>query len=365
LQAFDGARFAAPSFEGRGNIGEICLIMGEPQQTIAVAGATPFAFVLAGLLAADHGCKVFMVAGAPSQHDVPPPPSFSIAPVTRPETLQLASANAPEIMRRIAKISPASIDRTDVLVSAVTPWHAAALSHFRHIATGLGHMVERLADTPDGGGMALRIRDVTRLSPAPFLANMRDWTYRIGVEWVEDANALTLRRNGTAQLGEMAIDRLVLADDAAMLSRLGPTSRNEIGKSREHVAYIAERRHGVDDPHLMVPAGTLLSPLRDGTLAIFADNANGLADARVAACLPDGAVIRRAAQRQYRQFRTHDGAPVTGTPKGSRLYVTAGLGMLDIALAPVIARHICGEAHGFEAEWCAMRSPAREMPAGV
>lgn len=337
--------------------------MGEPQQTIAVAGRTPFAFVLAGLLAADHGHKVHVIAPTPSAHAVPPPPSLTVGPVTRPETLSLVSIHGPDMMRRIARIAPAAIDRTDLVIRATTPHHATALSHFRHLATGFGHVVERLADVSGHGGMAVRVRDLTRLSPTPFLANVRDWASGIGLEWLDDPGLLTVRRNGTAQLGDMPVDRLVLADDEAILAHLGPGQRNQIGKSAGHMAYIVEAGHGAGDPELILPAGTLLSPQRDGTLAIHADNTGGLADARAAAALPAGA--RRAASRAYGRFITHDGAPVVGTPKGSRLYIAAGLGVLDIALAPVIARHICGEAHGFEAEWCGMRSPARDMGGSI
>lgn len=339
--------------------------MAEAQQTIAVAGGTPFAFVLAGLLAADHGHEVHIVAPAPSLHGVPLPPSFSIAPVTRPETLNLASSGAPEIMRRLAKVAPSAIDRTDLIVRATTAHHAKALSHFRHLAAGMEHVVERLADSRDGTGMAVRIRDVTRLSATPFLANVEEWTSRIGLNLVEDPDALKVRRNGITQLGNMDVDLLVLADDDAILAHLGAARLDRIGENLACTAYIAEAGHGIDDPQLALPAGTLLNPQRDGTLAIFADNSGGLADARVAAFLTEGTTVRRAAMRSFSRFRTHDGAPVVGTPKGSRLYVAAGLGPLDIALAPVIARHISGRAHGFEAEWCGMRAPTRAMSGSV
>ncbi|WP_196259200.1 hypothetical protein [Pelagibacterium limicola] len=333
--------------------------MGEPQQTIAVAGSTPFAFVLAGLLAADHGRKVFVIAGPPSPHGVPPPPSLSVAPLTRPETLQLAAANAPDIMRRIAKVAPAAFDRTDLTVHATTPYHATALSHFRHLGAGLGLAVERLPSSEDG--LSLRVRDVTRLSPTPFLAHVRQWASRIGLEWVEDRASLSIRRSGAARLGSDDIDQLVLADDEAIFEHLDPNLCQAIGFGVARTAFLAERGHGLTDVDLRLPDGTLLSPCRDGTLLAYADSGDGLADARVAASLPEAADTRQAAVRHYRQLRTHDGGPVVGMPKGSRIYLSVGLGMLDIALAPVIARHICGLGHGLEAEWCGLRTPGRSM----
>lgn len=336
--------------------------MGEPQQTIAVAGRTPFAFVLAGLLAADHGCRVHIIAPAPSPHTVPPPPSLSIAPVTRLDTLSLVAAHAPDMMRRLARIAPTAIDRSDLVIRATTPFHATALSHFRHLATGFGYMVERQADDA-GSGATLRVRDIERFSPAPFLTAVKDWAAGIGLEWVDDPSLLAVRRNGTAQLSDTPVDRLVLADDEAILAHLSPGQLSQIGKSVTHMAYIAEAGHGVDDPELVLPTGTLLNRQRDGTLAIHADNTHGLADARAATVLPAG--TRRAAARPYTRLITHDGAPVVGSPKGSRAYVVAGLGPLDIALAPVIARHICGKAHGFEAEWCGMRGPNRDMGSSI
>ncbi len=338
--------------------------MGEPQQSIAVAGATPFAFVLAGLLAADHGRKVFVVAETPSAHAVPPPPSFALAPVTRPETLHLATVNAPDMMRRIGRAAPESIERTDVVIRATTAYHATALSHFRHLAAGFGQVVERLAGAADGQGMTVRIRDTLKLSPRPYFENVRAWASNIGLEWVAP-DALTVRRNGTAALGDTAIDQVVLADDEAILRHLDETVAGDLGVAVEHMAYVAERGHGVGVPALAVPDGVLLNPRKDSALSLYADNSGGLAEARVAACLPDGAAARRAATRRYRVLRSHDGAPLIGMPRRSRVYIAAGLGTLDIALAPVIARHICGKAHGFEAEWCGLRSPGRDMTGSI
>lgn len=333
--------------------------MGEVQQTIAVAGATPFAFVLAGLLAADHGRKVYVVAQPPAFDSVPPQPSFSIWPTARPDTLQIVSSNAPEVMRRIGRIAPEAIERTDVVVRADTVYYAEALSHFRHLANGFGHVVERVADAANSEGLAVRIRDVTRLSPAPFLTGARAWAARIGIEWIEDPRAITVRRNGIAQFGELTLDRLVLADDDAIATHLPANVITPIGTFFDQRAYIAEPGHGVIDPQFFLPDGTQLSPLRGGALSIHVDNGDGRGDARAASHLPEG--VRRAATRRYRHFRTHDGAPALGNPKGSRLYLAAGFGALDVALAPVVARHICGEAQGLEAEWCAMHAAMRAM----
>ncbi len=343
----------------RGFIGESYLIMGEAPHTIAVAGTTPFSLVLAGLLAADHGRKVFVVGDRPSVHDVPPPPSFSVTPVTRPQTLQLALASGPDMLRRIGRVAPDAIERTDLLVRAGTPYHETALSHFRHLATGYGQVVER--EDADGGGTILRIRDATRLSPSGLAGHVRDWAERVGIEWIENAKTFSARRNGTALLGGKDIDQLVLADDAAILAWLDASIIERMGRVRDDLAYIAERGHGVALPSLSLADGTLFDPLRDGTLAIHADNTDGLADARIAAALPQGAIVRKAARKGRTRLDTHDGAPVVGTPPRSKVYITAGLGPLDVALAPVIARHIMGEAHGFEAEWCGMRAPGREM----
>lgn len=333
--------------------------MGEAPQTIAVAGTTPFALVLAGLLAADHGRKVYVVGDMPSAHDVPPPPSFSIAPATRPETLHLALTHGPDTLRRIAKVAPEAVERTDLMVRATTAYHATALSHFRHLAVGFGQVVER-EEFGDGEGTILRIRDVTRLSPGAFAGYVREWAGRIGIEWIEDSGALSVRRNGAALLGGEPVDRLVLADDAAIVALLETGAVERIGRVRDHFAYITERGHGVADPAVSLPHGTFLDPQRDGTLAIHADNWDGLADARIAAAL-QGLTARKAARRSYGYLRTHDGAPVVGVPARGRAYIAAGLGALDVALAPVIARHIVGAAHGFEAEWCGQRAPGREM----
>lgn len=333
--------------------------MGEAQQTIAVAGTTPFAFVLAGLLAADHGRKVYVVAPRPSFGAVPPPHSFSLWPTARPETLQLITTSAPEILRRIARIVPEAVERTDVEIRAPRSHHADALSHFRHLANGFGHVVERLAGTQGDEAIGMRMRDVMQLSPAPFLESVRDWASRIGVEWIEDQSALNPRKNGTAQIGEITIDKVVLADDEALTRHVPTATIGQLGQLIDHTAYIAEAGHKVSDPYLAISDTTMLTPLRDGTLAIHVDDSDGLGDARVASHVPHG--VRRAARRRYRSFRPHDGAPIIGTTKGNQIYITAGLGALDVALAPIIARHICGEVHGFEAEWCAMHTPTRAM----
>ena len=167
-----------------------------------------------------------------------------------------------------------------------TPYHETALSHFR-TCDGYGQVVER--EDADEGGTILRIRDATRLSPPALAGHVRGWAERVGIEWIEDANALSVRRNGAALLGGKAIDQLVLADDAAILAWLDTNVIERMGRVRDHLAYIAERGHGVALPSLSLADGTLFDPLRDGTLAIHADDTERLADARIAAALPEGA----------------------------------------------------------------------------
>lgn len=330
---------------------------GQPEN-IAVVGSSPLALLLAGLIAADHSRAVVLFARPFSAHRLARAVPLSLAPLTRPESIRLAGDLAGETVRLFSRIAPGATSRTNAVFSAQGPAAVTALHHFRHIATGFGRVIERLPDA----GLSLMARDCIRFHHAPFAAAAPDWLDGLGVGRIEDTGGLTVRRNGTGQWGEIAFDRVVLADDEALAAHLDAAELEGIASTLPMAAFLTEPVAPLaSDVLAHLDHRVTIAQRRDGALEIVAADDDGLAEARIAASLPAGCTPRRAAQTRFSTLVPLDGAPLVGPLKRSRAFVLAGLGMQDIFLAPALARHICDAAPAEEAQWCAARAATRTL----
>ncbi|SDG36478.1 hypothetical protein [Pelagibacterium luteolum] len=330
-------------------------------KTIAVVGSTPFAWLLAGLLAADHSRAIVLVSAPHDSHRLSLPPSLSVAPITRPETWARLTEIAAPAARRLSRIAPRLARRTDVIFGARSPAARNALSHMRHLMAGFGHAVEPAHAIPDSS--AIRVRDAWAFDGDAFKGAAAPWLAAANVAIVNSASGLKVRRDGSASFGATNFDLVVLADDQSIVDRL----------SAEDVAGFASMANAIGIHTSPVPpmsnAVTIdldsgATMLRDTTGKLIAtaydEDEKGLD--RIRASMPRTIAPRLAAKTRFKCLHTHDGAPVIGTPRRSRMFIIAGLGALDLVFAPMLARLIAGDASGVEAEWAAAHAADLRQP---
>ncbi|WP_421950873.1 hypothetical protein [Pelagibacterium sp.] len=339
--------------------------MTEQAKTIAVVGASPFAWLLAGLLASDHSRAIVLLSPPPNPHALRPLPPLSLAPVTRPETWSILMAHARPALRRLSRIVPAIGERIDMRVGARSAQAMIALSHMRHIAGGFGYPVDPIEKTAHG--MRVGLRDVRSINAAALFAAAPSWLAATNVAVLSSVEGLKIRRDGGARFGATSIDQVILADDDAILRWLDADEIATFARI-EHWAGIetapqrlARYRAGFD-----LDTGTVFAQAGDGVIRAAARNDDGEALARIADCLSLDPAPRLAAQTSLTRLFSHDGAPVLGPTRRDKVFVVAGLGTLDLVLAPLIAGIVSGRASGLEAEWAAahgadLRQPRREF----
>src|SRR5690606_4989961 len=180
-------------------------------------------------------------------------------------------------------------------------------------------------------------------------------------------DGLRLKRDGSASFGAIAIDQVILADDAAILDWLDEGEIAHFARV-EHWLGIetlplrhARYRAGID-----LDTGAVFAQSGDGVIRAAARDDDGDGFETIAASLAHDTAPRLAARTRFRRLATHDGAPAFGPTRRARIFVVAGLGVLDIVLVPRIAAVIAGAAGGVEAEWAAahgadLRQPRREI----
>src|SRR5690606_37648561 len=145
-------------------------------------------------------------------------PSLSLAPVTRPETWALLEAHARRSVRRLSRLAPGLAERIDMRVSARSPDASIALSHIHRTAEGFRTPLDPPASAD--GAPACGLRDVWLFSPAPLVAAAPAWLASANVALLTALDGLKLKRDGSARFGAIAIDQVILADDAAILDWL-------------------------------------------------------------------------------------------------------------------------------------------------
>lgn len=339
--------------------------MTEQSKTIAVVGASPFAWLLAGLLASDHSRAVVLISPPLDRHRLRAIPSLSLAPLTRPDTWSLLCRHARPTVRRLARIASGMSERIDLRLQARSAEASLAMSHMHHMAEGFQCPVDRPRRTDDLTVMGLG--DVWMFNPTPLLSAAASWLAAANVAMLHTLSGLKLRRDGTATFGTTVLDQVVLADDWAILELLDPEDIAQFARVEKwlgvETAPTRHRRHraGID-----LDTGALFAQSASGSIRAAGRDDDGKGMDRIALALAEDTPARLAARAHFSRLVTHDGAPVLGSPRRARPFVIAGLGVLDLALAPLAAAVIAGDAAAPEAKWAAahgtnLRQPRREI----
>ncbi|RDE10454.1 hypothetical protein [Pelagibacterium lacus] len=288
-------------------------------------------------------------------------PSLSVAPLTRPETLSLLVKYGPGAARQTNRIARGAAGRGDLALTAHGAASGAALSHIRHMLAGFGRVVEPLG--APAGTTRVRVRDVWQFHAAPFLAAAPAWLAGANAAMVNAASGLKLRKDGSASFGATPVDLVVLADDAAIVSRLAEAEVAAFAARVAHLDIATEPVAPLATPSIIdLDGGAQLAQDASGRLIGSAQDSDGRGLARITAALPEGVATRLAARGRSTRLLPHDGAPVLGPTRKNRLYVVAGLGRCDMALAPLVARLIVGKATPAEAEWAAAHGAELRQP---
>ncbi len=335
--------------------------MSAQSETIAVVGSTPFAWLLAGLLAADHSRAVVLLSDPPDPNRLWPRPSASIVPMARPEAWMLMHDHGADALRRITRIAPRAVERVKGQMSAHTADAIAAIGHMRGIMAGLGYLIEPVSSAK--GQLSVTIGDARIFNPGRLVEAFAQWLAKENVAVVNSARGLKVRKDGTANFGATTIDKVVLADDEAIIEWLSDEEIATFGHVEPFVGIASAPMRMLERRLLFdLDNGAALCQFSGGSIQGAAIDADGLGLERIAHCLPKGVTGRLAGQTQFRRIVPHDGAPILGATRRARTFSIAGLGGLDLMLAPVLARSIVGTGTADEAEWVASHGADLRQP---
>jgi hypothetical protein len=314
----------------------------------AICGSTPFAQLLAGLLASLHGKSVCLVADGWSPYRLPRGLDLSVMPATRPETWTLLKRGASESLKLLGTVGKNLYERVDPLFVAETRASADYLSHLRWMAVAHGFAAERAVDrTLTGDGAICRIRDAAMLIPGRIEPALDAWLEKLGVRRFDaGATVLSFPRTGrpTLEIGSGAFEAetAILADDAAILGRLGETERHRLFAITARTSLVTESAKPLSAAFVsyLDREVLLLQRATKGAVTALADGAADTALVRIGASLPGQGQLRRAGQTVFRTIATTDGAPLIGRLGKGKATVIAGLGMSAAFLAPIVARTV-------------------------
>jgi hypothetical protein len=334
----------------------------------AVFGASPFALLLAGLLRV-HGKSVCLVGDPWSAYRLPRGFDVSVMPATRPETWALLKRGAAETTRLLRSVGKNLYERVDPLYVAETEASADYLGHMRWVASGLSFEAERTADRAIAAeGAIYVIRDAAMLTGGRIEPVLEDWLDRLEVKRLPArATTLSFPRQAPAAItfGEMALEAetVVLADDEAILMRLGGTERHALLSAAPRVSLVTEPARPLSAPLIhYFDRDVILHQETQGAISAIASGEADAALPRIAASLSAAGRLRRAGQTLIHTVGTTDGAPLIGRMGRGKATVIAGLGPSAAFLAPIVARVLANSASDDEARYFELRSTSK--PAG-
>ena len=341
--------------------------MPDTSLDFAVCGSTPFAGLLAGMLASAHGKKVCLVGESWSPYRLPRRLDVSVMPATRPETWALLKQSGAETLKLLGSIGRGLYERVDPLFVAETPDSAAYLGHMRWVALGLGFAAERPVEhSLTAEGTICRIRDAAMLVGGRAAPAIDAWLESAGVRRMPaQVTSVVSRRDGTAtiSMNGVALDAaaLVLADDEAILNRLPDTDRHRVlaaGSCMSTVTEPAKPQSAALIQYLDRDVVVHQRAMKGPVLALArGDHHSALA--RVGASIATDQPLRRTGQAVYQSLTTLDGAPLVGRLGRGRMHVVAGLGMSAAFLAPAVARLLAGSPSEQEARYFEARDASR------
>lgn len=332
-----------------------------------VCGSTPFAELLAGLLASAHGKRVCLVGDSWSPYRLPRRLDVSVMPATRPETWALLKQSGAETLKLLGSIGRGLYERVDPLFVAETPDSAAYLGHMRWVALGLGFAAERAVDHGlTAEGTICRIRDAAMLVRGRAAPAIEAWLEAAGVRHMPvQVTSIVSRRDGTATLtknGETwEAAALVLADDEAILNRLPAADQQRVLTTGSCMSTITEpaKPQSAALLHYLDRDVVVHQRAMKGPVLALAHGDHHSALARVGASIATDQPLRRTGQAVFQELTTRDGAPLVGRMGRGRMNVVAGLGMSAAFLAPAVARLLAGTPSEEEARYFEARDPAR------
>jgi hypothetical protein len=332
----------------------------------AVCGASPFAGLLAGLLATAHGKRVCIVGEPWSPYRLQRNFDLSVMPATRPETWALLKRGGAETLKLVGGLGRGLFERVDPLFVAESGDAADYLGHMRWVALGLGFAAERATEraiTTDGA--ICRIRDAAMLVPGRAEPAIDAWLAKAEVRRIGGETAISLRRDGTYALafGDHLAEAaaVVLADDEAILRRLPVSERHRLLSIDAATSLLTEPAKPLAAPfiHYLDRAVAVHQRAGKGPIAAIAAGESDDALPRIGASLGAQGPLRRTGQTVFQAVTTLDGAPLVTRMGKAKLSVVAGLGASAAFFAPVVARVLAGSAADDERDYFAARDGTR------
>ncbi|SFZ85861.1 hypothetical protein SAMN02983003_3033 [Devosia enhydra] len=337
---------------------------------IAVLGSDPLSLLCAGILAEQHGRRVCLVSRPFAQGQLPRGVDLSVAPATRPALWQLALRVVPETRALLERIGAgAAILPSEPMLIGSHPATLEALQHMRHVASGSGARITRVADVDIGeGAVGYRFSGDFQLDRARLIPTLLAWLETLGVHLSGPISGpVTLRRDGSVRLP--VEDRMLLAGEAVFLdaeaigAHLPASARDPILNLDPARAILTEPARPLSSGAMIyLDRGATLTQASDGSITALLRGDPDSAAARLGACLPAQGLLRRSAEASFLVSDCGDGAPLVGTVRGSRARIVAGLGPWAAFLAPLLARWMVGAAEPAEASILAAFASQRGTP---
>lgn len=340
--------------------------MTEQRFDCLVIGSGPLPGLVAGFLAQSHDKRVALIGSHWSPFQLQRQIPVAAALWTRPESLKLLARLRDETTRLLGTMGKGLVERGDMLLVAEAPESIEALSHFRHMARALGWPAETTLDRHLPGASLVRLRDVARLVDGRLGPALESWLERVGVTRLPLRDIkLTVRRDATIGLGttagEVTATQVLLADDAAILAHAPQAFIERQFAPVPMAAFLVEdsRALGATTVHY-VDRGLLLARGPNGAVHVLASGDPLSVEARIGTTLSDGKPVRGSGEVRFMGLATPDGAPLLGPVRGE-IHAIGGLQASAPFFAPLIARYLAGSIAPQEAEWLAIRGPARRV----
>lgn len=328
--------------------------MAELSYDFVIFGSTPFASILAGILAQSTNKRVLRVGAKPSPQRLERRLDLALPVASRPQTWDVLLGGEDEIRSLLRQIgAPDALIPKDVQIVCDTDARIAFTGHLAHVAAAAGLKVARR-----GSGFVLGAVPVFRAERAR--EKIEDWLTATGVRSIEPHEVRLQVQDEHASLvgpsGQMSGDIIVLADDQAVLE-LPPAYRPTLLRSEELTSSLVSRTKLPAAVQLFPDRGIALLQQDDGSVMALIGGAAQI-DARLGASLPGPFPITRLATGRSHRAVTADGAPLIGALTASGFMVAAGLGDAAVFFAPALARHLAGTASVPEARWFAAHAPS-------
>jgi hypothetical protein len=337
--------------------------MSESAVDFAVFGSSLLANLVAGLLASRHKRRVIIVGEPEARYRLPRALDLSIAPITRPETWALLSANKADSAKLISKIGGrTALRHVDPIFFADGTAAREALGHFSHMARAYGNILEAVAPARAGTDRkALRISDCLTINRPILEPALEAWLGELGVRRVAP-QAITFGSAGTVEVTieteSIAATGAILVDDSAIVQHLpGWQWPAQLLRRPRATILTASSRHVAGPIMVQLDSGTTLVQHEEGGMAAIGPGTLAVFSARLGTLLAETGQLQQVGQVGFESLATGDGAPLLGTCSADGPTILTGLGTTGAFLAPVLARWLANEATGDEAAWCECRRP--------